>query len=1134
MEFMEMEPPPVLPSKRYSLGPLSARQWEWLCIAGLLMAALASRFIGLGWRGMSHDEVNHVAPAFDLYLGRGYSHSPVTHGPLQFHLLALSYFLFGDSDFSARIPAALFSVATIIAVLFLFRRYLGRTGALCAGLLFLVSPFMLFYGRYVRNEVFVALFGVLTLYAVLHYFEKGDHGSMTLLTLATALHFTTKETSYIYAAELLLFLGLVFLQSSLKLAWPRRSQRILFESLILLALLLLFTALGVAFINTRNAKAPAATPAAVTLPPTAPSPKVEVLLFGAAVIAGLAALVIMARALGWPVLRAQRSFDLLILIGTLVLPLLSAFPLKLLGWDPLDYSATGLIHTGLVVAALAGLAAGVGLWWQPRLWLRNAALFYGIFTVLYTTFFTNGPGFFSGLVGALGYWLAQQGVELGQQPLYYYALLQLPMYEYLPLIGTLLALYFALHDRRFATPPGVAPATPPADFPLQSQPVPTLTLLLYWFLISLVAFSLAGERMPWLTVHITLPLLLSAGWGLGYLIDTTPWRALLNRQGALALLLTPFFFASAGMTVGSLILGGRSLQSGVAVPIQPVTTLIVALPSALLSGWGIFKALQSWAPASILRLMVATFFAGLIVLTGRTAYRASFINYDEPTEYLLYAHGARGAKDLLAQIEEIGRRTGQGQNLVVAYDSYSRYPFWWYLRHYPNQRSFGEQPSRDLYGSDLIIVGESNYGKLDSIVKDDYIYFEYLRLVWPNQDYNHLTWERIRYALTHPLLLQAIFNIWLNRDYTLYAQVAYDPPTSVDKLPYTNRMRLYIRQDIASRMGYAPTATVPAPVQPDPYVAQALPLQPDLVIGQSGTAPGSLQAPRGLAIAPDGSLYVADSLNHRIQHFAPNGALLHVWGTFADQARGGAPGGTFNEPWSVAVAPDGTVYVADTWNYRVQRFTATGQFLQQWGHQGQDGSPDAFWGPRGIAVDAEGRVFVADTGNKRVVVFTANGDYLAQFGSPGVELGNLDEPVGIAVNAQGRVYVADTWNWRVQVFVPIFASQLSGYTPLTAWDIFGWSEQTPDNRAFVALDPAGNLYVTDPGGYRVLKFNADGAYLLSWGAYSTQADGFGLPAGVAVDQEGHVWISDAGNHRLLRFTLASATPLPQNNDPTAP
>ena len=71
----------------------------------IIALALFSRLYNVGLRVMSHDEVNHVVPSFNLYSGLGYQHDPVTHGPFQFHVVALSYFLLGDSDFSSRVPA---------------------------------------------------------------------------------------------------------------------------------------------------------------------------------------------------------------------------------------------------------------------------------------------------------------------------------------------------------------------------------------------------------------------------------------------------------------------------------------------------------------------------------------------------------------------------------------------------------------------------------------------------------------------------------------------------------------------------------------------------------------------------------------------------------------------------------------------------------------------------------------------------------------------------------------------------------------------------------------------------------------------------------------------------------------------
>jgi DNA-binding beta-propeller fold protein YncE len=227
-------------------------------------------------------------------------------------------------------------------------------------------------------------------------------------------------------------------------------------------------------------------------------------------------------------------------------------------------------------------------------------------------------------------------------------------------------------------------------------------------------------------------------------------------------------------------------------------------------------------------------------------------------------------------------------------------------------------------------------------------------------------------------------------------------------------MTFYIRKDIVSKLW--PYGTVPQTIAPpaDPYAGITTPVTPDNVVGGLGTDAGQFQSPRGIALAPDGSLYVADAGNNRIQHLSPAGKVLQVWGSFADISKGAAPGGTFNEPWGVAVAPDGSVYVADTWNYRIQKFTPDGKFVQMWGTGPAEGNTQ-FYGPRGLAVDSLGHVFVADTGNKRIVIFDAIGKYLGEFGGPGAQLGQLDEPVDIALDADGNAYVTDTWNQRIQV-----------------------------------------------------------------------------------------------------------------------
>jgi DNA-binding beta-propeller fold protein YncE len=272
-----------------------------------------------------------------------------------------------------------------------------------------------------------------------------------------------------------------------------------------------------------------------------------------------------------------------------------------------------------------------------------------------------------------------------------------------------------------------------------------------------------------------------------------------------------------------------------------------------------------------------------------------------------------------------------------------------------------------------------------------------------------------------------------------------------------------------------------------------------------------------VAVARDGSLYVADTYNHRIQHLAADGTVLQVWGSFADATQSEAPGGTFNEPWGVAVAPDGTVYVADTWNHRVQRFTSSGEFLSMVGTFGQAESLTAFWGPRGIAVDRRGRVFVADTGNKRIVVFDARGQALTAMGEVGFGPGQLDEPVGVAVDGSGEVYVADTWNQRIQVFTE---STPNGFTYAREWPVDAWYGQSLDNKPFLAAGPGDRVCASDPEAFRVLCFRSDGTFEIGWGEYGAGADQVGLLGGLGFSPQGSIWVADAGNARVLEFVPA--------------
>ena len=298
--------------------------WETLIFTVIILLAFVTRFYDLESRVMSHDENSHVYYSWQLSRGGGYAHTPMTHGPYQFHIVALSYFLFGDNDFTARIPAALFGIA-MIGFLWYYRRYLGKAGTLVAAGLTLISPFLLYYARYVRNDIFAALFGIIMIWAILRYLETGEAKYTYWLTAVSVLHYTTKETSFIYTAQALLFLGLLFVTQIVKKRWERPELKQLF--LTLLVLTFAFLAIGVALDaffpspevvepNDELESAPSGAPLHLIIP------------LGLGGLTLLSALITVIAGFTWEKLRLNRAFSLMLLQMTLILPQLAPFPIN--------------------------------------------------------------------------------------------------------------------------------------------------------------------------------------------------------------------------------------------------------------------------------------------------------------------------------------------------------------------------------------------------------------------------------------------------------------------------------------------------------------------------------------------------------------------------------------------------------------------------------------------------------------------------------------------------------------------------------------------------------------------------------------------------------------------------------------
>jgi len=263
-------------------------------------------------------------------------------------------------------------------------------------------------------------------------------------------------------------------------------------------------------------------------------------------------------------------------------------------------------------------------------------------------------------------------------------------------------------------------------------------------------------------------------------------------------------------------------------------------------------------------------------------------------------------------------------------------------------------------------------------------------------------------------------------------------------------------------------------------------------------------------------VFVAEDQGFRISEFTTAGAYVR---SFGQRGTAELAGPYFERPHSVEIAPNGSIVVVDTWNYRVRVFNQDLEQIAVWGQGvtiGNDAPTeplDGFWGPRDVAIGPDNLVYIADTGNKRIRVYTLQGEWVRDIGGGGIADGKLNEPTGIAIHSDGRVFIADTWNRRIAVFAAD-GTWLANY-PVRAWyDEFG-------NRPYLALDESRDmLYVTDPDGGRILVYNTDGSCLGAFGRLNRDTPGdseFTTVGGIDVDPEGNVYVVDQGTGRVLKF-----------------
>lgn len=662
---------------------------EFLLYSVIVALAGLTRFWDLSSRAQHHDESLHSYFSWLYAVGEGYIHDPMMHGPTLFHTNALAYLLFGDNDYTSRLwPAMLGVVLVLMPVMLRGPRLLGRWGALTCSVLLLFSPSLLYQSRYLRHDPIVLVTTLAIVIAALRYLERPESKWIITVGIMAGLLFATMEVSFIIAFVLVTFVAGIALWQISRLALGL----MILTGAGVLAVVKIMSALGAPGLPGIPWENPSSSNIRAFSWDLATHPIVlsllGVVLLGAVLILG---------ALDRVRDRSQRNW-----IESVFAP------------APDDTTARAFFNL---------IRDRRSLWIAISLGLM-------LFATFYTSMFTNMFGLGSGTVGALGYWLGQQGVQRADQPWFYY-LLMLPQYELVAV--ALFPVGVVLTARRLI--PAIR----------RNEPVGRRNymrgLFIYWALVNIAIFSWAGEKMPWLTVHMALPMILLAASVIGGAIErleaTIRRRELPARMlwlvGAGIPLVSAAWFAlwawgSAGPWEERDGFLQRSLRPGIAE--YPWLLYLPILALLALTGFAILKL------GSRLALPIVALAFAAVVLAGQihTSFRLTYFEGDIPVDMLIYVQTSPDVPRVVEEIGKLSREMTGGKDLPIAYDSGTSWPFQWYLRDYSQRRFFGttlnEPPDEPI----VLVSNEYVFDGNNEQMLAGYTYTEYVMRWWFPED----------------------------------------------------------------------------------------------------------------------------------------------------------------------------------------------------------------------------------------------------------------------------------------------------------------------------------------------------------------------------------------------------------------
>jgi uncharacterized protein (TIGR03663 family) len=1075
---------------------LSRINLEVVAFVALALLSVVAHLWALGHMALHHDESIHAWSSWRFYTGAGsftcaagrtastYCYDPVFHGPSLYSLTLLSYLLFGDGEAQARLPMAIAGIL-LVASAWMLRPYFGRRGTLIAAALLGFTPALLYFTRFARHDGLMVLWEFWMVIGFFRWLDSGRARWLYLLAVGTALAIATHELYYI----LFFLFGMFVIIRVLAELLPVRRLMIAMIAILAVAVVIMLANPPI------TDKLRAGGPALII-----------------ATIAGVGLLI-------------MRVWD--------DTPIVTARALVL--WRH---------QRGVLLTALGILAA--------------------IYVLLYSTYFADPRGIIDGLYQGIWYWLfSQHDYARGDQPWYYYLMLT-PLYEPLALIMSIGAAIF-LFTRRVGVRgqgSGVGEAESVADpdtaivadgaeeqtnhrqddnsptpnpHPL-SPTVPLFPLFLtFWFVGALVAFSWAGEKMPWLLTQIALPGNLLAAWALGRLLDFVSEK-LHDSQTEVDNLKSRIWLIPVAVALLLVFLGVAMWRLfGAGEGIEGQAALLQGLIPLLISGaliYGLLTIGQNIGARTTLALAALTVAGFLAVYEIHATWMVVYDHPDTPSDPLIFVQSSPDVPLISQDIHELSiaqtrnRRTAEdpvgGYSMPIIMDigddqgEYSlAWPYYWYLRDMQRienrkadffQNATTEafqvpvdpkQPEGEKEFAPVVMVAVPHMTDATrAALEANYVRRYESNLNWWFPYGNKCDPEAPGYSRFY-------YNSWTSAAVLTQPAPKGCGPTapSPDKFapPWGVLVWPFQRENWSDTWRYLLYREIPAPLQiggreMEVWVrrdlagggggqpaagagSSQLKLLAEQAIGAPGKETGQLDQPHGLAVDAKGNIYVSDSSLHRVTVFGPDGALLRTIGEF------GSGPGQFNEPHGVAVDAQGNLYVADTWNARIDKFDPSGKFLKSWG----TGQPDQ-----------SGRLLTITDG-------TEAGNAAAPLGFYG--------PRGVVVDPQGNVYISDTGNKRIVV------TDGEGNF-LYQWGSFGAGPGQFSEPIGLAIDGAGSLYVADTWNSRVQVFgrDQDGRIspipIVTWNVSGWQPNTYFDPY-VAASQGGQIYVSVPARESVL-------------------